>query len=106
MRVALGLLGLLACSLPSAAPADQLIQIPTADRVSLPAASYRHRVDGKGEGYGTLLSPAPLPGLELMLRYYNGEDRQHRIEGGGQFQLLPDGVVTPGIAVGMWDITN
>jgi hypothetical protein len=22
------------------------------------------------------------------------------------FQLLPDGVITPGIAVGMWDITN
>lgn len=89
----------------AAANADQLIQIPTADRVSAPKAEYRHRVDGRNEGYATLLTPAG-PGFEAMFRYYNNEDRSHRIEGGGQFQLLPDGVVTPALAVGMWDVTN
>jgi hypothetical protein len=82
-----------------------LIQIPTADRVSAPTAEYKHRADGTNEGYGTLLLPAGLA-YELMFRYYNGLDGEHSIEGGGQFQLLPDGIVTPAVALGIWDITN
>jgi hypothetical protein len=41
-----------------------------------------------------------------MFRYYNDLDGSHNLEGGGQFQVLPDGIVTPGIALGMWDVTN
>lgn len=91
----------------AAAPAraDQLIQIPTADIAPF-TAEYKHRLnDGDREGYGTILFPAGSV-YELMFRYYNNEDGRHRIEGGGQLQLLPDGVITPGIAVGMWDVTN
>lgn len=89
----------------STARADQLIQIPTADRAAAPTVEYNHRVEGHSEGYGTLLVPAGLA-YELMFRYYNGEDHEHRIEGGGQFQLLPDGVITPAVSLGLWDVTN
>jgi len=91
--------------MPAGAGADQLIQIPTADRVSAPTGEYKRRADGKGEGYGTVFVPAGLS-YELMLRYYDDLDGEHRIEGGGQLQVLPDGFVTPGIAIGMWDVTN
>lgn len=87
------------------ARADELIHIPTADLVRAPTLEYLERVDRVDEGYGTLFFPAGRS-YELMFRYYNGVDRQSRIEGGGQFQLLPDGIITPGIAVGLWDITN
>lgn len=87
------------------AHADQLIRIPTADIVPGPKTEYLQRVDGKHEGYATLLVPAGLA-YELAFRYYNNEDRSHNIEGGGMFQLLPDGVITPGVAVGMWDVSN
>lgn len=101
-----GLLGALAATcLAGPARADQLIQIPTADRPLAPRGEYLHRFSGDGEGYGTLLVPAGQS-YELMFRYYNGLDGSHNLEGGGQFQLLPDGIVTPGIALGMWDVTN
>lgn len=89
----------------SAARADQLIRIPTADIVPGVKAEYMRRVDGKKEGYGTVLVPAGLA-YELAFRYYDNEDGEHRLEGGGMFQLLPDGVITPGVAVGLWDVTN
>ena len=97
----------LALSLVSAAgaQADQLIQIPTADRASGPEVEYLHRVSGADEGYGTLFAPVGTA-YELMARYYNNLDRSHNVEVGGMFQLLPDGVVTPGIALGLWDISD
>lgn len=85
--------------------ADQLIRIPTADLVPGPKAEYMRRVDGEKEGYATLLVPAGLA-YEFAFRYYDNEDRSHNLEGGGQFQLLPDGVITPGVSVGIWDVTN
>lgn len=88
-----------------AARADQLIHIPTADRVEAPTVEYLQRLDGEHEGYGTLLVPVGLA-YELMVRYYNNEDGEHSAEGGALFQLLPDGVITPGVAVGLWDISN
>lgn len=88
-----------------AARADELIQIPTADRASTATVGYRHRLDGPQEGYGTFLLPAGSA-YELAFRYYNNEDGRHRLEGGGQLQLLPDGFVTPGIALGVWDLSN
>jgi hypothetical protein len=92
--------------LASGAAADQLIQIPTADLAASPKIEYKHRLNnGSREGYGTVAAQFGQA-HELMFRYYNNEDRDHRIEGGGQFQLLPDGVVTPGVALGIWDITN
>lgn len=89
----------------SAAHADQLIQTPTADLAPGLQGEYLQRVSGRAEGYGTLLVPTGTA-YELMFRYYNDLDRSHNIEGGGQFQLLPDGVITPGIALGIWDVTN
>jgi hypothetical protein len=101
------LLGVLLCSVLAAtgARADQLIQIPTADRASGPELEYLHRVSGADEGYGTLFAPVGTA-YELMARYYNNLDHSHNIEVGGMFQLLPDGVVTPGIALGLWDVTD
>ncbi len=96
--------GLLA-STATPAKADQLIQTPTADRSLGPRLEYKHRVDGTNEGYASAVVPVGLA-YELLFRYYNNENGQYRIEGGGQLQLLPDGVITPGVAVGMWDITN
>lgn len=87
------------------ARADQLIQIPTADRTPGFSVEYLQRVEGHSEGYGTILFPAGV-GFEVMVRHYNNLDFQHRFEGGGQLQLLPDGILTPGLAVGMWDVTN
>ncbi|MFN3652038.1 MAG: hypothetical protein ACK47B_20880 [Armatimonadota bacterium] len=104
LRVTLGSLALLA-GWPSAASADQLIQVPTADRVTDPTFEYKRRLDEVSEGYGTALINAGLA-YELMFRYYDNEDGQHRIEGGGMLQLLPDGVITPGVALGVWDLTN
>jgi hypothetical protein len=96
---------LLAASQPAFVRADQLIQIPTADRVREAKGEYLHRPQGSGEGYGTLLLPVGSA-YELMFRYYNDLDFSHNLEGGIQFQLLPDGIVTPGFSVGMWDVTN
>jgi hypothetical protein len=98
----------------AAAPAvraDQLIHIPTADRVPGLAAEYKHRTGGREGSYGTLMAPVGTS-FELMFRYYAGrspegpEFERDRYEAGGMFQLLPDGIITPGIAVGLWDITN
>jgi hypothetical protein len=96
---------LLLLALAAPAGADQLIQIPTADRASGPHVEYLHRLDGADEGYATALVPAGQA-YELMFRYYNNFDGQHRVEGGGQFQLLPDGILTPAISLGIWDVTN
>jgi hypothetical protein len=85
--------------------AEPLIQIPTADLVVAPKGEYRQRVDGTQEGYGSLSLPFGLA-YELDFRYYNDEDGSHNVEGGIMFQLLPDGVITPGIALGLWDVTN
>lgn len=87
------------------AAADQIIQIPTADRALAPTVEYRHRFERRDEGYASLVVPAGLS-YELMFRYYNQLDRSSNIEGGGQFQLLPDGIVTPAVSLGMWDVTN
>ena len=87
------------------ASADQLIRIPTADLALGPKAEYKRRVSGAEEGYATLLVPAGLA-YELAFRYYDDEDGANRFEAGGQFQLLPDGVITPGVSVGIWDVTN
>jgi hypothetical protein len=85
--------------------ADELIQIPTADLVPALTAEYKHRLEGNSEGYGSLRFAAGQA-YELDFRYYNREDHENNVEGGGLFQLLPDGVVTPGIALGVWDVTN
>ncbi len=89
----------------SGAKADELIQIPTADRVSGPELEYIHRASGHDEGYATLFAPVGTA-YELMARYYNNFHGSHNVEVGGMFQLLPDGVVTPGIALGLWDISD
>ena len=94
-----------ALTAPVPAQADQLIQIPTADIVGEATGEYKHHFRGRDKGYGSLFVPAGRA-YEMMFRYYNRYGGQHRIEGGGQFQLLPDGLVTPGLAVGMWDVTN
>lgn len=103
MRTVFGVAAILLTA--GSARADQLIQIPTADRVPGFAAEYLHRVEGRSEGYGTAFIPAGLA-FELMFRHYNNLDFSHDVEGGGMLQLLPDGIVTPGIAVGVWDVTN
>ena len=101
--VALGLCALLSPS--TSVSADELIQLPTADRSTAPTAGYRRRFNGPNEGYGTITLPATPLG-ELLFRYYDREDGKRRAEIGGQFQVLPDGLVTPGLSVGMWDVGN
>lgn len=89
----------------AAVEADQLIQIPSADRSPGFRTEYLHRFQGPDQGYGTVVAPLGLA-YELMGRYYNGLDNSHNMEVGGQLQLLPDGVVTPAVSLGVWDITN
>ena len=96
---------LAACAVAVPSAADQLIQIPTADIVPGVTGEYKHHFSGQDEGYATLFAPAGRA-YEMMFRYYNDYSGSHRWEAGGQFQLLPDGLVTPGLAVGMWDVTN
>lgn len=105
MRSSALVFGLCLAALPASTRADQLIQIPTADRVETVRAEYLHRAEGENQGYGTFLVRTGLA-YELMFRYYNNFDDDSGVEGGGLFQLLPDGIVTPGIAVGLWDVTN
>lgn len=95
----------LVLGLAPGAGAEPLIRIPTADRVEAPTLEYRHRVDGRDEGYGTLSLPLGLA-YELDFGYFADEDGSHNLEGGVMFQLLPDQVITPGIALGVWDVTN
>lgn len=88
-----------------AARADQLIQIPLAERAPAPKIDYRHRIDGSNQGYGTVVLPAGSA-YEVLARWNNGFRGDHGVEVGGMMQLLPDGIVTPGIAAGVWDVTN
>jgi hypothetical protein len=95
---------LLVLGVPRPSRADVLIQIPTADRPVETRGEYKERLEGRDERYGTLVAPAGSA-YELMARYYDRGGVQ-RLEGGGSLQLLPDGLVTPGIALGLWDFTN
>lgn len=106
LRGSLALLSLgLVLGGPRAASADQLIQTPTAVRSPGIRTEYLHRFEGDDQGYGTIVAPLGLA-YELMGRYYNGLDNSHNLEVGAQLQLLPDGVVTPAVSLGVWDITN
>jgi len=104
-RSALPLTLLFAGALAGPAAAEQFIRTPTADLVTAPKVEYLHRIEGTKEGYGTLSLPFGLA-YELDFRWFNGEDRSHNLEGGVMFQLLPDGIITPGVALGVWDVTN
>ncbi len=105
LKKSLSVLALLVALVGRPAVADELIQTPTADRVVGPTVSYRYQIDGDHLGYATALLPIGLA-YELMFRYYHGVGGRDEFEGGVELQLLPDGIVTPGIAVGIWDVTN
>lgn len=95
-------LGLFALMLAAPARADKLIWIPTVD-VQMARGEIM-----KGSGAGGEVMTAQI-GLghyfEFLGRRYREEGRSGT-EVGGQMQILPEGFVTPGLALGIWDIAD
>jgi hypothetical protein len=99
----LGFTAVLALS-PGIARADRLIWIPTAGISRLAQAEYMGEADGDR---GVLTGQIGLAKqFELMVRHYRNFERNEKTELGGQFTLLPEGFATPGIAFGIWDLTD
>jgi hypothetical protein len=96
---------LLALASVGAARADKLILIPTADMSRIQAEYSRSTSSDDLEvitaqlGFGR--------GFELLgRRYQNVPGGDDATEIGGELQLLPEGLVTPGLAAGVWDISG
>lgn len=86
----------------SAACADRLIWIPTAG-VSRLQGEYMAEADGKR---GVLTGQIGFQQFELLARHYKDFEADDRTEVGGQYQVLPEGFVTPGVALGVWDVAD
>jgi hypothetical protein len=94
----------LAVLLATAAPAraDKLILIPTAD-----VEGFRGEFMSGSEAVGGVTTAQLGLGryFEVMGRRYQFRlDEQTEV--GGQLQVLPEGFVTPGLALGVWDVGN
>lgn len=98
-RIGFLLLGLL---LAAPARADKLIWIPTAD---VPSARGEF-MTSSGREIDVVTAQVGLGQyFELLGRRYQLTDGS-RTEVGGQMQVLPEGFVTPGLAIGVWDLAN
>jgi hypothetical protein len=87
----------------SGARADRLIWIPTAATGRL-QAEYMTRVSGSE---GVLTGQIGLGRqVELLARHYRNFDDDDTTEIGGQYVVLPEGFVTPGVAIGVWDVAD
>ena len=87
----------------NAARADRLIWIPTAAAGRL-QIEYMTRVGGS---QGVLTGQVSLgKQFELLARHYRNFENEDRTEVGGEFVVLPEGIVTPGVAVGVWDVAD
>lgn len=85
-----------------AAHADRLIWIPTAG-ISRLQGEYMAEADGKR---GVLTGQIGFQQFELLARHYKDFEDRDRAEVGGQYQVLPEGFVTPGVALGVWDVAD
>jgi hypothetical protein len=93
------LVGLL---LAAPARADKLIWIPTAD-VEEVRGEFMAGSDREGEVVTAQFGVGQY--FELLGRRFQQPGSQHT-EVGGQVQFLPEGLVTPGLAVGIWDVSD
>ena len=98
------LLGVLALALSSgAARADRLIWIPTASIAHL-QADYTQEAFGKA---GVVTGQIGLgKQFELMVRHYKDFGPSDKTEVGGQYQVLPEGIATPALSIGVWDVAD
>jgi hypothetical protein len=98
------LFGLLALALSSgAARADRLIWIPTASIAHL-QADYTQEAFGKA---GVVTGQIGLgKQFELMVRHYKDFGVSDKTEVGGQYQVLPEGIATPALSIGVWDVAD
>lgn len=85
------------------ARADRLIWIPTATTSRL-QAEYMTEIAGNR---GVLTGQIGLgKQFEVLVRHYRKFGGDDSTEVGGQFQVLPEGIATPAIALGVWDVAN
>jgi hypothetical protein len=96
----LGIVALALCA--GTACADRLIWIPTAG-ISRLQGEYMAEADGSR---GVLTGQIGFRQFELLARHYRNFENDDRTEIGGQFQVLPEGLVTPGISLGVWDVAD
>lgn len=96
-------LGIVLALSAGSARADRLIWIPTAD-VSRPSIEYMTDPFGKR---GVATGQFGLgKQFELLVRDYRHFTSSDKVEVGGQFTVLPEGIATPGIALGVWDVAD
>jgi hypothetical protein len=87
----------------SAARADKLIHIPTAD-ISRLSAEYMTEVD---DDLDVITAQIGFAQFELLgRRYLDWPGRGDSTEVGGQLQILPEGFATPGLSLGIWDVAS
>src|SRR5207249_1811613 len=99
------LCGILALVLsPGVARADKLIWIPTAGISRLAQAEFMTDTNGHRNVATGQIGLAKQ--FELLIRHYHGFESSDKTEIGGEFAVLPEGFATPGVAVGVWDLTN
>jgi hypothetical protein len=86
-----------------AARADKLIWIPTAETSRL---QLEYNIEDNGDRQLITGQVGLFNKFELLVRDYIDFAGDDEIEVGGQFQILPEGIVTPGVAVGVWDVAD
>jgi hypothetical protein len=85
------------------ARADRLIWIPTASTARLQAEYMTE----PGGNRGVITGQFGLgKQFELLARHYRNFESKDRTEVGGEFVVLPEGIVTPGVALGVWDVAD
>jgi hypothetical protein len=85
------------------ARADRLIWIPTA-AISRPQVEYMAEASGSR---GVLTGQIGLvKQFDLLVRHYRNFEDKDRTEVGGEYVVLPEGLATPGVAIGVWDVAD
>jgi hypothetical protein len=85
------------------ARADRLIWIPTA-AISRPQVEYMTEADGSRSVLTGQIGF--LKQFDLIARYYQNFEDKDRTEIGGEYVVLPEGLATPGVAIGVWDVAD
>jgi hypothetical protein len=101
MKWMLGVLALVLVAAP--ARADKLILIPTADVEGI-RGEFMSGPDSNGNVATAQIGLGRY--FELLGRRYHTPGGDNQTEVGGQLQILPEGFVTPGLAIGAWDVAD
>jgi hypothetical protein len=93
---------LIALFFSAPARADKLIWIPTADV----RAAHGEFMAGRDRGRDVVTAQVGLGQYFELLGRRVRTPRGSATEVGGQMQILPEGFITPGLALGVWDVAN